>query len=111
MHNKDTDRPVHSHSLISAFVVRDQYSIMSSITRLKVPSVAKQAGLRFTWCQKLRNQNFSQQGSWADNLPITLKWVIHLSVYITKTSPCNEDPLTPYFYTLLSKISYFCSKT
>ena len=37
--------------------------------------------------------------------------------YITKTSPCNEDPLTPHFYivklgfTRVYIISYFCSKT
>ena len=36
---------------------------------------------------------------------------------ITKTSPCNEDPLTPHFYivklgfTGVYIFSYFCSKT
>ena len=43
-----------------------------------------------------------------------------LNVYeycITKTSPCNEHPLTPHFYivklgcTGVSIFSYFCSKT
>ena len=37
--------------------------------------------------------------------------------YITKTSPCNEDPLTPHFYivklgfTGVYIFSYFCFKT
>ena len=32
---------------------------------------------------------------------VNLMYVLHhenKSVYITKTSPCNEDPLTPHFY-------------
>ena len=37
--------------------------------------------------------------------------------YIMKTCPCNEDPLTPHFYTVklgftgVYIFSYFCSKT
>ena len=36
---------------------------------------------------------------------------------IMKTSPCNEDPITPHFYTVklgftgVYIFSYFCSKT
>ena len=52
--NKGIDQPAHPRSLISAFVVRCLNSIISldsiaEISRLKLASVAAQAGLCLAW--------------------------------------------------------------
>ena len=52
--NKGADQPEHPRSLISAFVVRCLFSVMSlvSVTRissLMLASVAEQASLSLTW--------------------------------------------------------------
>ena len=52
--NKGTDQPAHPRSLISAFVVRSQDSIISpvcilAISWLSLTSVAEQVGLSLTW--------------------------------------------------------------
>ena len=52
--NKDTDQPVHPHSLISTFVVRRLDSIiprpaLAEISRLYLVSEAEQTGLSLTW--------------------------------------------------------------
>ena len=54
--NKDTDQPAHPRSLISAFIVRCWDSIISldsipEISRLKLASVAAQAGLFLAWSE------------------------------------------------------------
>ena len=54
--NKGADQPAHPRSLISAFVVRCLYSIMSldfiaKISRLYLASVAAQAGLCLAWSE------------------------------------------------------------
>ena len=54
--NKGTDQPAHPRSLISTFVVPYLDSIISlvsisEISRLKLASVAEQAGLSLTWSQ------------------------------------------------------------
>ena len=54
--NKGADQPAHSRSLISAFVVRCLYSIMSLVSVIKISgvmlaSVAEQAGLSLTWSE------------------------------------------------------------
>ena len=52
--NKGVDQPAHPRSLISTFVVRFLDTIIplfaiSEISRLKLASVAEQAGLSLTW--------------------------------------------------------------
>ena len=54
--NKGADQPVHPRSLISAFVVHCLDSVIplvsiSEISRLKIASVAAQAGLSLPWSQ------------------------------------------------------------
>ena len=54
--NKGADQPAHPRSLISIFIVRCLASIipvitMYKISRLKLASVAEQAGLSLTWSQ------------------------------------------------------------
>ena len=54
--NKGADQPVHTRSLISAFIVRCLDSIIplvsiTEISSLYLASVAVQAGLSFTWSQ------------------------------------------------------------
>ena len=51
--NKGADQPAHPHSLISAFVVPCLDSIISQakISRLKLASVAAQAGLCLAWSE------------------------------------------------------------
>ena len=54
--NKGADQPAHPRSLISAFVVRCLDSIISldsiaEISRLKLASVASQAGLCLGWLE------------------------------------------------------------
>ena len=54
--NKGADQPAHPRSLISAFIVRCLYSVMSlvsviEISSLMVASVAEQASLSLTWSE------------------------------------------------------------
>ena len=61
--NKGTDQPAHLRSLISTFIVRCLDSILplvpiSKISRLKLASVAAQAGLNLTW-SKFPEDRFS----------------------------------------------------
>ena len=54
--NKGADQPVHPRSLISAFVVRCLYSIisldsMAENSKLQLASVAAQAGLCLGWSE------------------------------------------------------------
>ena len=54
--NKGTDQPAHPLCLISAFVVRCVESIIpilakSKVSRLKLASIAEQAGMSLTWSQ------------------------------------------------------------
>ena len=54
--NKGADQPAHPRSLISAFVVHSLDSIISldsiaEISRLKIASVAAQAGLCLAWLE------------------------------------------------------------
>ena len=49
--NKCADQPAHPHSLISAFVVHCLDSIIPLVSRLKLVSVAEQAGLSLPWSQ------------------------------------------------------------
>ena len=54
--NKGAEQPAHPRTLISAFVVRCLDSIISldsiaEISRLKLPSVAAQAGLCLGWSE------------------------------------------------------------
>ena len=63
--NKGTDQPVHPCSQISAFVVHCLDSIislvsLSKISRLKLVSSAKQAGLSLTWLQTCEDR-FSRE--------------------------------------------------
>ena len=56
VNNKGADQPAHPHSLISVFVVRCLDSIISldsiaEISRLKLASVAAQAGLCLGWSE------------------------------------------------------------
>ena len=57
--NKVADQPLHPRSLISTFVVRFLVSIIhvlaiSEISRLKLASIAEQAGLSLTWSKILK---------------------------------------------------------
>ena len=53
--NKGADQPAHPRNLISAFVVRSLDSIsldsIAEISRLKLASVAAQAGLYLAWSE------------------------------------------------------------
>ena len=62
VNNKGADQPAHPRSLISAFVVRCLDSIIpllaiAEISRLKLGSVAEQAGSSLTW-SKTKNIGF-----------------------------------------------------
>ena len=64
VNNKGADQPAHPRSLISAFVVRCLDSIIpllaiAEISRLKLSSVAEQAGSSLTW-SKTKNIGFSR---------------------------------------------------
>ena len=55
--NKGEDQPAHLRSLISTFIIRCLYSIISilaqsKLSRLSVVSVAEQAGLSLTYSLK-----------------------------------------------------------
>ena len=61
--NKDADQPAHSRSLINTFVIRSLDSIipvvaMYEISRLKVASVAAEAGLSLTKSQTPKTGSF-----------------------------------------------------
>ena len=69
VNNKDADQPAHPRSLISAFVVHCQDSMISKLaksklSRLKLVSEAEQVDSSLTWSQT-RRQVFSSRGSYA----------------------------------------------
>ena len=87
--NKGADQPTHSHSLISAFVVRCLDSIIllvstSEISSLYLASVDAQAGLSFTWLQTLKTGFVATRFilfSTLKLLCVQLKTVLHVPTY------------------------------
>ena len=72
--NKGADKPAHSCSLISAFVVPCLDSIIavlaihvSKISQLKLASVAEQAGVSLTWSQ-IHEDSFSHDVTHFDDI-------------------------------------------
>ena len=109
--NKGADQPAHPPSLISAFVFRCLDSIISldsiaEISKLKLASVAAQAGLCLTWsetpkdtfcrvlaqiyaCRTPGGQLFPRNCKWASSLPPKLS---NTNRRANKTNNNNAKP-------------------